>query len=873
MSAWVSVLDAAPATQAPAPDTDKLQQLKAQTHIDKWDASVWRAYVDESMKRADDSGDCNDARQAIEEYVAVFPSVTRIWVEFIAFETRMRAYDKLEALFTRCLRAVVAVPVWEKYLDYIKSVHSNAPVDRKEEARKTILKAFELVLSNVGLDRESGHIWLDYLKYIKNLDGLNSFELQQMMDLQRKVFHKALSIPLTNIEAIWKEYDAFENSLNKLTVPISPISPLPGRTRSAKKLLSERSALYMTARTAYREMKIITAVIDAASKTWMPTPTTWSEADQEVASLRAWKKYISWEKTNPLRLEDPSIVSARVMYAYKSALLMMRFFPELWYDAARYLIELGKLDEAAALLQQAVEALPRSLLLSFALAELEESRKREFSEISKVFDNLLTNLESWVVEVNQKYDAERDTLMALLRGGSDAAASSVVATGNSAEWDGERREEEREKEKERNQEIETKVEVARKRKIGKVKQAWSLVWVVYMRVARRSENVKAARNLFKQAKKSELCTYHVYVASALMEYYSSKDVGIACRIFEAGMKVFAEDNASPEFVLEYLSFLIQMNDENNARALFERALTVLQPEQARDIWSKFLSNEVNHGELANVLKLESRMKEAFSKDVDTPLAVRSMADRWAFLDIDFIGQEELGLSGHSAIARSSKMGGATAVRSGNIDLSSFSRPTNLDPVHSENIVTPELNKWTAYKPEAPDKVTPEKVLPFIPPNEVHKELQQMKQKQPMPQSQVQILQQREQQQQQAKEQEHPSSAPATMLVAECIAQLLDRLPPASSYNGPILPLSDILDGLRRLPLPVPVGQSRMVPISLQDKQIMNPGHSTANVFIQEFDQGGSFRGRGRGRGRFGIAPASKRKGGYGSDEDQRFRKR
>ncbi|KAJ3237989.1 mRNA 3'-end-processing protein rna14 [Chytriomyces hyalinus] len=858
MSEWVSVLDAAPATQAPAPDTDKLQQLKAQTQIDKWNASVWRAYVDEGMKRADDSGDSNGARQAIEEFVAVFPSVTRIWVEFIAFETRMRAYDKLEALFTRCLRAVVAVPVWEKYLDYIKSVHSNAPIDRKEEARKTILKAFELVLSNVGLDRESGHIWLDYLKYIKSLDGLNSFELQQMMDLQRKVFHKALSIPLTNIEAIWKEYDAFENGLNKLT---------------AKKLLSERSALYMTARTAYREMKIITAVIDAAAKTWMPTPTTWSETDQEV--LRAWKKYISWEQTNPLRLEDSSIVSARVMYAYKSALLMMRFFPELWYDAARYLIDLGKLDEAAALLQQAVEALPRSLLLSFALAELEESRKREFPEISKVFDNLLINLESWVVEVNQKYDAERDTLMALLRGGNDAAASSAVAAGNSAEWDGERREEEREKEKERNLEIEAKVEVARKRKIGKVKQAWSLVWVVYMRVARRSENVKAARNLFKQAKKSDLCTYHVYVASALMEYYSSKDVGIACRIFEAGMKVFAEDNASPEFVLEYLSFLIQMNDENNARALFERALTVLQPDQARDIWSKFLSHEVNHGELANVLKLESRMKEAFSKDVDTPIAVRSMADRWAFLDIDFIGQEELGLSGHSVIGRSSKMGGAAAARPGNIDLSSFSRPTNLDPVHSENIVTPELNKWTAYKPEAPEKVPPEKVLPFIPPSEVHKELQ-MKQKQPMLQSQPQIL---PQQQQQAKEQEPPSSAPTTMLVAECIAQLLDRLPPASSYNGPLLPLSEILDGLRRLPLPTPVGQSRMVPISLADKLNVNPGHLGATVFIQERgshyadDQGGSFRGRGRGRGRFGVAPVSKRKGGYGSDEDQRFRKR
>lgn len=43
-------------------------------------------------------------------------------------------------------------------------------------------------------------------------------EDQQRMDQMRKVYHRAISIPLNNIEQIWKEYDAFENGLSRLTV-------------------------------------------------------------------------------------------------------------------------------------------------------------------------------------------------------------------------------------------------------------------------------------------------------------------------------------------------------------------------------------------------------------------------------------------------------------------------------------------------------------------------------------------------------------------------------------------------------------------------------------------------------------------------------
>ncbi|KAI9330114.1 hypothetical protein BDR26DRAFT_807589 [Obelidium mucronatum] len=592
---------------------DKRAQLAAAVAGDPWLVEAWLDLVAEATR----SGDAAASRAAFEALLKQFPTSTKHWIRYIELELAERAFDRVEALFNRCLRSIVAVDIWKFYLTYIQNVHSPAivPPEKRAESRQIVLKAFDLVLSNIGLDKDSGGVWLDYLAYIRSAEGLSKYEEQQMMELQRKVYHKALSIPLANIEAIWKEYDLFENSLNKLT---------------AKKFLSERSATYMTARTAFRELKIITAAIDALQPTWLPTPTKWTETDFEI--LRAWKKLIAWEKSNPLRIEDTSILSSRVVYAYKSALLMMRFFPELWHDAARYLIELGKLEDASSLLHQAVEALPNSLLLSFALAELEESRKKEHSSVASIYETLITNLETWVSEINAKYDNEHATLMNLLRG------SEVV---DMSDWDGERREAEREKEKERNAEVEQKVEVARKRKLRQAKEAWSLAWVVYMRFARRSQSVLAARNLFKRARKSELCLYHVYVAAAQMEYYSSKDVKIACNIFEAGMKAFADDEAIANYVVHYLDFLIQMNDDNNARALFERSLVLLPPENARELWAHFFRNEIENGDLSNILKVEKRMRDSYPG----ALGVKHVGERWSYLDIRFVAREELGIKG------------------------------------------------------------------------------------------------------------------------------------------------------------------------------------------------------------------------------------
>lgn len=107
----------------------------------------------------------------------------------------------------------------------------------------------------------------------------------------------------------------------------------------------------------------------------------------------------------------------------------------------------------------------------------------------------------------------------------------------------------------------------------------SLAYVQYMKFARRAEGIKSARNVFKRAREDSRSQYHIFVSAALMEYYCSKDKNIAFRIFELGLKKFADN---PEYIACYIDYLSHLNEDNNTRVLFERVLSSgsLEPEKS-----------------------------------------------------------------------------------------------------------------------------------------------------------------------------------------------------------------------------------------------------------------------------------------------------
>ncbi|KAJ3037678.1 mRNA 3'-end-processing protein rna14 [Rhizophlyctis rosea] len=758
---------------------DRIDRLRIKTQRNPWDADSWTALLSESQLR----GDPALVRSVFEGIVTQFPTAPRFWIAYAEFEQKQKDFERMEAIFRRCLLSVVSVDLWRFYLNYIRRTHSgpNVTPDKKQEARNTIKTTFEYVLQHIGNDKDSGYIWSDYLFFTKSGE--------------------------------------------------------------AKKFLSEKSAGYMTARTAYKELKNLLDPIDKVQKTWVAKPPTWNEKDLQM--LRAWKAYIAWEKSNPLGLEDNAAVNARVIYAYKSALLMLRFYPEIWHDAAKYMQDAGKVEEAAALLTNGVKTMPTSLLLNFTLIQLEESRRRDFAILQKHFDNLIEAYEGKLEEINTRYDEERERLLATLRE-SDADKDKIEM-----EWDGERREREREKQKEREKEVQSRVEEKRKLEVDECTKGLSLVWIVFMRIARRAQNIKVARQVFTRARKQN-CSYHVYVAAAMMELYCNRDSSVAGRIFEVGLKAFnlAEDEQAPKFVLEYLDFLISLNDDNNTRALFERALSSLPPERARGIWAKFLDYENQYGDLASVMNIEKRRAEVYPDDEGSISHLKSLADRWQYLDIRNIAETELGIAAFSGETSDAQTLQATATPHTSTP-TPMSRPQGRSDrivpereYRRENYPRPDFTKWTVYKPEVAAKGNDERrasdagavgspAAPFGAPGS------------------------------------KPSEDVKVPLIPEPVARFLTSLPPAKEYNGPIIPIQEIIDLLTRMPIPLPPVQIPMVPVPAA--AVVSRPSSTSTAVE---NGGGGWNPQHRpspGPGRFGQSDDGwvDRRGGAGRGYDRR----
>jgi cleavage stimulation factor subunit 3 len=88
----------------------------------------------------------------------------------------------------------------------------------------------------------------------------------------------------------------------------------------------------MTARTALKELRRLLAPLfpeTSSTAISLPTRPTWlAESDRTL--VHAWKAYLKWEESNPLDIEDASLLQLRVSMAYKKAVARMRFYPEIW---------------------------------------------------------------------------------------------------------------------------------------------------------------------------------------------------------------------------------------------------------------------------------------------------------------------------------------------------------------------------------------------------------------------------------------------------------------------------------------------------------------------------------------------------------------
>jgi cleavage stimulation factor subunit 3 len=120
-----------------------------------------------------------------------------------------------------------------------------------------------------------------------------------------------------------------------------------------------------------------------------------------------------------------------------------------------------------------------------------------------------------------------------------------------------------------------------------------------------------------------------------MAFCIDKEPKVAHNIFEEGLKLYMSE---PVYILKYADFLTRLNDDRNIRALFERALSTLPVEDSAEVWKRFIQFEQTYGDLASILKVEQRMKEALSgkgEEGSSPpeSSLQDVVSRYSYMDL------------------------------------------------------------------------------------------------------------------------------------------------------------------------------------------------------------------------------------------------
>ncbi|XP_036282496.1 cleavage stimulation factor subunit 3 isoform X5 [Pipistrellus kuhlii] len=454
----------AAAEQAAEYVPEKVKKAEKKLEENPYDLDAWSILIREAQNQPIDK-----ARKTYERLVAQFPSSGRFWKLYIEAEIKAKNYDKVEKLFQRCLMKVLHIDLWKCYLSYVRETKGKLPSYKEKMAQ-----AYDFALDKIGMEIMSYQIWVDYINFLKGVEAVGSYAENQRITAVRRVYQRGCVNPMINIEQLWRDYNKYEEGIN---------------IHLAKKMIEDRSRDYMNARRVAKEYETVMKGLDRNAPSVPPQNTP-----QEAQQVDMWKKYIQWEKSNPLRTEDQTLITKRVMFAYEQCLLVLGHHPDIWYEAAQYLEQSSKLlaekgdmnnaklfsDEAANIYERAISTLlKKNMLLYFAYADYEESRMK-YEKVHSIYNRLL-------------------------------AIEDIDPT---------------------------------------------LVYIQYMKFARRAEGIKSGRMIFKKAREDTRTRHHVYVTAALMEYYCSKDKSVAFKIFELGLKKYGD---IPEYVLAYIDYLSHLN--------------------------------------------------------------------------------------------------------------------------------------------------------------------------------------------------------------------------------------------------------------------------------------------------------------------------
>jgi|TARA_B110000971_G_scaffold220944_1_gene266182 cleavage stimulation factor subunit 3 len=259
-----------------------------------------------------------------------------------------------------------------------------------------IKAAFEYTLDTIGEDVESGPLWLDFLNFLRAVDaahvapGVATAHAERARDDEvRSAYQRSVSVPTNSVDALYREYDTFETTLD---------------ATAGKTVLATIKPLVDKARVVLKERKRRHEKLDVGGLCVRPGGAEVGTADQtktpEIQS-KLWRDLARWERGNPQQLEadtengeswNPQLTT-RINLAYEQSLMSLRFCPDMWLEFASWHEKEGRLDKAVGVLQRGKEANPECALLTFARADIfektgdVENAKAAYEEVLDLYEN------------------------------------------------------------------------------------------------------------------------------------------------------------------------------------------------------------------------------------------------------------------------------------------------------------------------------------------------------------------------------------------------------------------------------------------------------------------------------------------------------
>lgn len=126
----------------------------------------------------------------------------------------------METLFNKSLLKVLNIELWTIYINYIRRRNSMTQGD-VSNAYKIINQSFSFALETIGMDKDAGKLWQEYIGFLKTGPGTvggTGWQDGAKVDTLRAAYQKALAIPTESVTPIWREYDTFETGLSKINV-------------------------------------------------------------------------------------------------------------------------------------------------------------------------------------------------------------------------------------------------------------------------------------------------------------------------------------------------------------------------------------------------------------------------------------------------------------------------------------------------------------------------------------------------------------------------------------------------------------------------------------------------------------------------------